>query len=485
MTTDGEKNDPSLNRRDLVTVIVLVIAAFVIRSIALGSESFWIDEVMTARRSGWGFMEVMRSIGERDHLPLYYVLMMGWGRLFGTSEVGLRSFSVLVGALSMIPMYLIGRRLSFRAGIIAGSIACVLPVQVYFGQEAKMYAMIILLASVSFLALLEHIDPKLIPSTKLSAGLLLVSNILLAYTHYYSYLFIICELLYFSYIIWKRSGWSGWKELVKKAWPTYLPILSGSIWFIFLVSEGFLFSQETGGGISLSIVSFLSIYPFLTGAYATPDSIVQLPMFLASLILFICMIWGSVVKVKNRTGPESSNRILSAIFMIILPLSALLISLQIMNIFGPRYFLILAPVVIFLAIRPIRNKRSMKIRNGLLGAVIILSIMALPVQYLKVEKDDWRSTISYLDKNKLDGDVIVPVPFWEYRSISYYDPDLHIIITSNATDLSEKIGDSDRVWVVVKDYKDDGWTMDHIESVMGAPSIEKEFHGLSLYLFER
>ena len=318
MEADRPERRTSLDRRDLITIMLIVCAALIVRSIALGSESLWIDEVMTARRAGFDFMELLRSIGERDHLPLYYIFMMGWARLFGTSEVGLRSFSVLAGGLSIIPIYLTGRRSSRRYGSIAGMLACALPVHVYFGQEAKMYSLLILLSGISFFSLLEYIEPELIKSKKLAVSLLLASNILLAYTHYYSYLFIFCELLYISYLGLRGSGMSGWRTTIRSAWPTLVPLFSGVIWVIFLLSEGFLFSQRTGGGISLDPIMVLSIYPFLAGAYKVPTGLIHIPLVLTSITLLSCVIWGSISQMKAVDNHR--NCVISTIFLLILTL---------------------------------------------------------------------------------------------------------------------------------------------------------------------
>jgi hypothetical protein len=259
---------------------------------------------------------------------------------------------------------------------------------------------------------------------------------------------------------------------------------SGVIWILYLALNGILMDQTTGGGISLTPWALLSIYPFLTGSYVLLDGPMYVPMAMASLCLFTAVIMGAVMK-KEDNGNGIGGRSTSVIFLLTVPLISLMISVVLMNIYGQRYFLILSPVIFYLAIIPLAGKKVQRIRNILLIIVILTSVMALPVQYTQTEKNDWRGVVSYIEENGESNDMVIPVPFWEGRSLEYYGPDLEIVFGKDGNDLDEKLEGHDKIWVVIKELKDDGWTKDHIESGFGAPSVEKDFTGLTLYLFER
>lgn len=91
--------------------------------------------------------------------PLYYVLVWLWARVFGTHEVGLRSFSALCGTLTIPVMWSLGRRLaSERVGLIAAVLTAVSPILFWYSQEARAYSLLVLLSALSLLALARAIE---------------------------------------------------------------------------------------------------------------------------------------------------------------------------------------------------------------------------------------------------------------------------------------------------------------------------------------
>jgi len=85
---------------------------------------------------------VVRAVRLSDTSPpLYYLLLNGWSRGFGTGDAALRLFSVWWAALSLPLLWLIGRDLG---GPRAGWSACLLfagsPVAFYFSVEGRMYS---------------------------------------------------------------------------------------------------------------------------------------------------------------------------------------------------------------------------------------------------------------------------------------------------------------------------------------------------------
>ena len=92
----------------------------------------------------------LRSPAQRVDSTLYYGLAWLWTRLFGTGEVGIRSLSALAGTATIVVVYLAGRELlSRRAGLIAAAIVAVSPAMIWFSQDARAYALVFLLVSLS------------------------------------------------------------------------------------------------------------------------------------------------------------------------------------------------------------------------------------------------------------------------------------------------------------------------------------------------
>ncbi len=113
------------------------------------------------------------------HMPLYYLLVNPWMGLFGNHTLGLRSFSALCSALMILPVFALGNAMAGkRAGWLGAFVAAVLPFQIYYGQEGRMYALSLLwtaLAGFTFWKLLfseKRLAWSLLYAVAVSGGIL-------------------------------------------------------------------------------------------------------------------------------------------------------------------------------------------------------------------------------------------------------------------------------------------------------------------------
>jgi mannosyltransferase len=140
-------------RAERILLAGAVVLGAALRFTALDARGWWRDEAVTVRLLRLPFDELLRTIPDSEGSPpLYYVLAWGWTRLFGDSEVGLRSFSALVGTITVVVVYLAARDLvSKRAGIVAAYLTASSPLLVWHAQDARTYSLLVLLAGLSFL----------------------------------------------------------------------------------------------------------------------------------------------------------------------------------------------------------------------------------------------------------------------------------------------------------------------------------------------
>lgn len=90
--------------------LLILAATLIVCLLAIDRQSFWMDELGTWQYVGvhglraWfrGFLAIRNSDGQ---LPLYHFLAFGWSRLFGSSEIALRSLNA---ALLLVGMAAIG-----------------------------------------------------------------------------------------------------------------------------------------------------------------------------------------------------------------------------------------------------------------------------------------------------------------------------------------------------------------------------------------
>lgn len=132
----------------------LTLLAAILRFATLGVQAYHHDEIVTASRVLRGsFWHAMDAVGFSESAPpLYYALAWVWTQATGTGEYGLRSISALAGVATVPVVYLIGLELrGRRAGLTAAALAAVNPMLLWYSQEARGYALLVLLCSLSLL----------------------------------------------------------------------------------------------------------------------------------------------------------------------------------------------------------------------------------------------------------------------------------------------------------------------------------------------
>jgi mannosyltransferase len=141
----------------LVPALILLLAT-ALRFYRLAGQSLWSDEGNSVALAQAGPAEIAARTALDIHPPLYYWLLHFWIRLFGQSEVAVRSLSAVAAVLLVAAIYRLGARLfDRRAGLMAAFIAAVSPFQVYYAQEARMYALLALLGALAVWATVEWV----------------------------------------------------------------------------------------------------------------------------------------------------------------------------------------------------------------------------------------------------------------------------------------------------------------------------------------
>jgi uncharacterized membrane protein len=143
----------------IVTGLTLLAAA--LRFATLGVQSYHHDEVVTASRIlRDGFWQAMDAVGFSESAPpLYYALTWLWTQMTGTGEAGLRSVSAAAGVATVPVAYLLGAELrGRRAGLIAAALVAVNPMLLWYSQEARAYALFVLLTAISSLYFVRTLD---------------------------------------------------------------------------------------------------------------------------------------------------------------------------------------------------------------------------------------------------------------------------------------------------------------------------------------
>jgi mannosyltransferase len=141
-------------RHSLLFLAVLVLGCAA-RLYHIGSMPYWLDEVTTVRRSSLSFGAMVQDSLIAHHLPSYFWIASLSGH-YGLTEGVLRLPSALFGGASAAVLYLVGARAGgWKAGLVAGLLLALSPLQVQYGQEARSYTFVMLMMAIGLLGLVE------------------------------------------------------------------------------------------------------------------------------------------------------------------------------------------------------------------------------------------------------------------------------------------------------------------------------------------
>ena len=138
-------------------LIALTALAAALRLPTLGSQSLWLDEVLTGNLARGGLGDLFHVVAQQEaNPPLFYLFEWVWTRVAGTSEFALRLPSALCG-IALVPVgYAIGKKLAGeRTAVALAALVAVHPLLVYYSQEARGYSAVALACAVGFFCFLD------------------------------------------------------------------------------------------------------------------------------------------------------------------------------------------------------------------------------------------------------------------------------------------------------------------------------------------
>ena len=164
-------------------------------------QSIWFDESYSAYLMRFDFGKIWEFTSLDVHPPLYYFLLKVWAHLFGHEVATLRVMSALIGALAILFIYLwVKYKYGAVAAIVSSFMVAISPIFVRYGQEMRMYTLVMLIIFAATYVLQLAVDNKkkrwwIIYAILVAAGM---------WTHYFCAFAWVAHLVYLA-IIYKKK----------------------------------------------------------------------------------------------------------------------------------------------------------------------------------------------------------------------------------------------------------------------------------------
>src|SRR4051812_29071298 len=186
------KEKPFLVALRALSFALLLAACVLVRIKCLLYKPFWFDETFSVEIARFDWRNFVHLLWWREaNMSLYYLMLRIW-LLLGDSPGSVRGFSVLMAAATLPAMFLLARQLyDERVAWIAAALFTFNAYNIRYAQEARSYALFMLLATLSSLFLITWLRR---PQRPFWLGYI-ASSLLAVYAHFYALLLLVVHWL--------------------------------------------------------------------------------------------------------------------------------------------------------------------------------------------------------------------------------------------------------------------------------------------------
>lgn len=410
-------------------MLVASVGAFLALTLSrLNLPSVWFDEGYSIYLMRYDLADLTHYTAVDVHPPLYYYLLKGWTSLFGNSVVACRLLSVVLGAMVLILVYLLIKKLFTRkSASLATLLVAISPMFVRYGIEARMYMLVLLIAILAVFAFynLLHTGKR---RWAVAMGVLMSLGM---WTHYFTAMIWLSFWVY-RFIYFYRRGLRG-KKLFRSYFDAnwiiahvvaiglYLP------WIPVALKQ----TKTLTGGFWIGEVNISTLPGYLSEffTFSKPQDATNwlVPAIYAGVVLVLYLIYKAVSKAK---GSQRDNLML-VITMAVAPVVILtLLSLPPFKpVFVSRYVLfsaVLLAITIALGLSLTKAKPILTLTT----AVVVIGLFCVgDVNVYRMASYDnyfYYGTIKDIMaqvKADEDGDlpIITPENYAYYEAAAYED----------------------------------------------------------------
>jgi uncharacterized membrane protein len=228
-----KKNTEKVSKND---AIILASGLLVFAAIAIGNMSrwsIWFDEAFSAYLLRYNFIDIARYTASDVHPPFYYWLLKLWSLVFGEGIFAIRSLSLVFIMMAIVLAYFFIRKYFGKsAALMTVLLMSVSPMLIRYSEEARMYGLVVLIATATTIVLVETTRNP----TKRKWILYGVLVSLGMWTHYFM------AIVWLTHWVWRlavRGKYQSTKQFFSKDWiGTHVLAVAAFIpWLPFMIKQ--------------------------------------------------------------------------------------------------------------------------------------------------------------------------------------------------------------------------------------------------------
>ena len=412
-------------------LLAITALALALRASSL-SRSLFTDETYSLALAQRGFGHMLGLFGyEANGMP-YPIVLWPLIRIFGDGEAVLRAPAVLAGTASVPALWWAARRLGYSdaVALVAAALLAVNPMAVWYSQEARAYALVVLAACLAFGALPRALGPR---NGRAFAGYV-AAMALLGY----------CDLLALPIalpaqaLIAKRAGREGmrrWLWSLAAVLVCCIPLIVAAV-----IARGRRNALYWLPKLSRSLVEG-AVQEFTGGLSGV--SAVRWVTLLAVLLLVAAAWWrlrqarpggdsaaersSANATVAQAAAEGPGFRLAVAATWGLAPSALLLAVSAVEPVFWPRYAILALPGLCLLVAQATAQlweaPRWRALAVACVAAVLVAGALA-DARQQSVLQENWPPTVAWLRAERLPGEAVVVDNALVLPSLGYYVPAL-------------------------------------------------------------
>ena len=457
----------------------------------LDEHGLWLDEVMSIEAALASWPELWRFFQTLpEQHPLYYLILRPWLFTFGDSPVALRSLTAAFSVATVPALYLFLRQFTDAVpALVATALFALAPFSVFYGQEGRMYSLLLFLVCVSSALWLKVLGPR---PPRWAVWGYVAAAVAGVYTHFF-----------FAFVVLAHgvlgAAWPKWSDWRSRLRTLILPTLVGVLyipWMILILlnfpeGQGWKGTAHAVFSVPYTLLRFAVGYSIVIPNHDWQARIVELVVEDAILLLTAFVAFGILTvlgfRAIRRSQPPEEGRTLG--FLGLVPVMVPLLLTPIMILAGERYFLVSYPLFLALLGRglstgfgqPSRWLRPLALAS--FAAVLVVWTFG-HVRYFSGEgfgKEGWREAIELVAAVEPDVDELFYFPAHVGPSVRYH---LQQEGLDPATTPLRDCGpiSSARAWVILSHREDPSSLLACLANLDDSPDIHFFPYGVGIYL---
>lgn len=406
------RNPEGVSRREAWTLLALTVLALALRVSSL-SRSLFTDETYSLALAQRSFGQMLALFGYEANGTPYSIVLWPLIRIFGTGVTLLRLPAVLAGTLSVPALWWAARRFTApAAALLAAGLLAINPMAVWYSQEARAYAFVVLATCLAFGALPRALGRDAGHGGGRRAWVGYVAAMtLLAYSEIFAApLALPAQAL----IAWRagREPFRRWLRSLAAVLVCCLPLLVAAAISRSRRDALYWLPKTDRSLVTLGVQEFTAGFSGLSAVRW------------ATLLAAVVLVGGAVWLIRRSRAAGEGATLAMALCWGLVPAAALLAISFVDPVFWPRYVILSLPgLCLALALGAERLWRS---RLGLVAVLECVAVIAVAAAVADAHQrtyvqEDWPPIAAWLRSQRTAGQPTIIDNATVLPSLGYYD----------------------------------------------------------------